>query len=86
MSWFSFVKAVVRGEHKLAPSTWFMGIFTVLYTLSPIDLFPEFFLPIIGYIDDLGMWGLFLALAGREKSRWEVTVAQEQPVHAERLS
>lgn len=86
MSWMSFIKAVFKGEHKLAPTTWFMAIFTVIYTISPIDFFPELLLPIIGYIDDIGVWGLFIALAGREKSRWEVTVAQERPVHADRLS
>ena len=86
MGWMSFTKAVLKGEHKLAPTTWFMAIFTVIYTVSPIDFFPELLLPIIGYIDDLGVWGLFIALAAREKSRWEVTVAQEQTVHAERLS
>lgn len=86
MGWMSFIKAVLKGEHKLAPTTWFMAIFTVIYTVSPIDFFPELLLPIIGYIDDLGVWGLFIALAAREKSRWEVTVAQEQTVHAERLS
>ena len=84
MSWWSFTKAVFRGEHKLAPTTWLMGAFTVVYTISPIDLIPELLLPIIGYIDDLGVWGVFLALAAREKSRWEVANAP-QTVHAERL-
>jgi uncharacterized membrane protein YkvA (DUF1232 family) len=85
VSWTSFIKAVFRGEHKLAPTTWFMGIFTVIYTISPIDFFPDFIVPIIGYIDDLGMWGVFIALAAREKSRWEVAVAESSTVHAERI-
>lgn len=85
MSWWSFVKAVLRREHRLAPTTWGMFIFTVVYTVSPIDFVPELVLPIIGYIDDLGLWGVFLALAAREKSRFEVA-SQPSEVKAERLA
>jgi uncharacterized membrane protein YkvA (DUF1232 family) len=85
MSWWSFFKAVVHGQHKPAGTTWAMGIFTVLYTIMPVDIFPELFFPVIGYIDDIGFWGVFIALAAREKSRWEVANAP-QTVHAERLA
>ena len=85
MSWFSFVKAVLRGEHKLAPTTWVVGVVTTLYAVWPLDVLPDV-VPFLGQLDDLGLWGVLIALLAREKSRWEVTVAQERPVHAERLS
>lgn len=84
MSWMSFIKAVVKGEHKLAPTTWFMAVVTVIYTVSPVDFIPEILLGPFGLADDLGMWGLLLALAAREKSRWEVANAP-QTVYAERI-
>lgn len=84
MGWWNFMRAVVRREHTLAPTTWLGFIVTVVYTLSPVDLIPELFLGPLGLADDLGMWGIFLVLAAREKSRWEVA-QQPQTVHAERL-
>jgi len=85
MSWWCFIKDIAHGAHKPAGTTWAMAVFTVIYTLSPVDFFPELFLPVIGYIDDLGVWGVLIALAAREKSRWEVASAARMP-HADRLS
>jgi len=85
MSWWNFIKDITRGEYKPAGTTWAMAAFTAIYTVMPIDFFPELFLPVIGYIDDLGVWGVFLALAAREKSRWEVAKADNLQ-HAQRLS
>ena len=31
MGWTSFIKDVFRGNYRLAPTTWFMGILTVVY-------------------------------------------------------
>jgi len=69
--WGKFVKAVFKGEWKLSPLSWAAAIGTVLYVLSPIDFVPEAFIPVVGYIDDLGLWGVMTLLAAREKSRWE---------------
>ena len=44
MSWWNFIKAVFRGEHKLAPTTWIAAVVTVIYTISPLDFIPELFL------------------------------------------
>jgi len=85
MSWWKFIKAVFRREHKLAPTTWIAAVVTVIYTISPIDLIPELFLGPLGLIDDLGVWALLLSLAAREKSRYEVAVHGAEYVKATRL-
>ena len=85
MSWLNFIKAVFRREHRLAPTTWVMAIVTVLYTVWPIDFIPDF-VPIVGQLDDLGLWGVLLALAAREKSRFEVATHGGEYVKATRLS
>jgi len=69
--WGRFAKAIFKGEWKLSPMSWIAAIGTVIYVLSPIDFVPEAFIPVIGYIDDLGLWGVMTLLAAREKSRWE---------------
>ena len=69
--WGNFFKAVWRREHKLAPMTWVTAIGALLYTISPLDFIPEILLGPIGLLDDAGIWGIAIALAVREKNRWE---------------
>lgn len=71
MSWWKFFQAVRRGDHKVSPMTWFTAIATVIYTISPIDLIPDLLFPIIGFADDLGLWGVTYMLLNREKVAWE---------------
>ncbi len=78
--WWSFAQAVRRGEHRLSVTTWLTAVTAVLYTLLPIDLIPELFLGPFGFIDDLGLWGVFLTLATREKQQWESTLRHTSPV------
>jgi len=86
MSWWNFVRAVFKGEHKLAPLTWVTAVVTVIYTLSPLDFIPELFLGPLGLADDLGLWAVLIGLAAREKSRYEVAVHGGEYVKATRLS
>ncbi len=69
--WGKFLKAILKGEWKLSPMSWVAAIGTLMYVVSPIDVIPELFLPFIGYIDDLGLWGVMSILAAREKGQWE---------------
>ena len=85
MGWWTFTKAVFRGEHKLAPTTWIAAVATVIYTISPLDFIPELFLGPLGLVDDLGVWAVFLSLAAREKSRFEVAKHGGEYVKATRL-
>jgi len=57
-----------------APTRPTAAIGTVVYVVSPIDVIPELFLPFIGYIDDLGVWGVMSILAAREKGQWEASL------------
>ncbi|WP_084038881.1 YkvA family protein [Demequina sp. NBRC 110053] len=75
--WWKFFQAVRRGEHKLAPTTWLTAVAAVIYTLSPVDLIPELLLGPLGFIDDLGLWGVVVMLATREKNEWEARLSQQ---------
>lgn len=68
--WGRFVRAVLSRRWKISPLSWLGAIGTIIYVLSPIDVIPELFLPDVGYIDDLGVWGVMMLLANREKARW----------------
>ncbi|WP_061963051.1 DUF1232 domain-containing protein [Demequina aurantiaca] len=75
--WWSFFKAVRTGQYKVAPMTWLAFAGTIAYTLWPIDFIPEAFLGPIGLIDDLGLWGVMLMLATREKQKWEAQLERD---------
>lgn len=67
--WRAFFGAVRHGEFKISALSWLALAGTVIYTISPIDLIPDF-IPIVGYLDDLGLWGVMVLLATRERQRW----------------
>jgi uncharacterized membrane protein YkvA (DUF1232 family) len=72
--WWSFLKAIKNREHKVAPTTWVVGLAALVYTVVPIDLIPELVLGPLGFADDLGMWAIFAALFAREHGRWRAEV------------
>lgn len=67
---FRFLKAIKRGEHRVAPTTWAAGIAAAVYTVVPIDLIPELVLGPLGLADDAGIWTIFAVLSTREYTRW----------------
>jgi uncharacterized membrane protein YkvA (DUF1232 family) len=76
---WSFLKAIKNGEHRLAPTTWIVGIAAVVYTISPIDLIPELVLGPLGFADDLGLWGIVALLFARERGRWLAGLGSRPP-------
>jgi uncharacterized membrane protein YkvA (DUF1232 family) len=75
--WKAFFTAVRRGEFKISGLSWVALIGTLIYTVSPIDLIPEIVFPVVGYIDDLGLWGVMTLLANRERQRWLAQLSAE---------
>jgi uncharacterized membrane protein YkvA (DUF1232 family) len=69
--WGTFAKAVLTGKHALSGWSIFAVIATVLYTVSPIDAIPELLVGPIGFIDDLGLWGVLVAILRWELGRFE---------------
>ena len=69
--WWSFLKAIKNGEHRLARTTWIVAIASLIYTISPIDLIPELVLGPLGYVDDLGLVSIAVSLFIREQRRWQ---------------
>ena len=47
--------AIKNKEYKLRLSTKLWFLFALLYLISPIDLLPDFLLPIIGFGDDFAL-------------------------------
>lgn len=73
--WGKFAKAVLRGDYKLSPWTYFYAIATIIYTIWPLDLLPDYILGPVGMIDDLGFWGVLLAILRWELGRFEKSLA-----------
>lgn len=72
--WGRFVRAIVKGQWKISPVSWIAVVGTLVYVISPIDAVPEIIVPFVGYVDDLGLWGVMSVLAAREKGRWEASL------------
>lgn len=52
-------------------------VFAVLYVVTPIDVVPEAFLPVLGWLDDIGVVGLALFHLGRVTKRYQLADANE---------
>jgi len=75
--WWRFLKAIKDREHRVAPTTWIVGIAAAIYTVAPIDLIPELILGPAGFIDDIGFWAVFAVLFVREQRRWQAGLGSE---------
>ena len=65
-----FLKAVKDRQHRVAPTTWVAAIAAAFYTFAPVDLIPELVLGPLGFVDDIGLWGILAILFAREQRRW----------------
>lgn len=80
---FQFLKDVKQKNYPETPwKTLAAMIFTILYIVNPLDLIPDF-IPIVGYLDDLTVFGLALKLINKdlefyESWRLEQKTAEEQ--------
>ncbi len=74
---WSFLKAVKNREHRVAPTTAIAAIAAVIYTFAPIDLIPELVLGPLGFVDDIGLWGILAVLFAREQHRWQTGQAAQ---------
>lgn len=76
---FQFLKDVKQKKYPETPwKTLAAMIFTVLYIINPLDLIPDF-IPIIGYIDDLAVFGFVLKLINKDLESYQKwKLAQKQ--------
>ncbi|TGE28379.1 YkvA family protein [Hymenobacter metallicola] len=74
------VKSYVSGAYRqIETQTILSGLGVLLYTLSPIDLVPDF-IPVVGFLDDLSLMSWFVGSFQEEITRfreWEQTHAAE---------
>ncbi|MBZ9787701.1 DUF1232 domain-containing protein [Psychroflexus sp. CAK57W] len=68
---FQFLKDVKQKKYKKTPwKTLAAMIFTVLYIINPLDLIPDF-IPFVGYLDDLTVFGFVLKLISKDLESYE---------------
>ncbi|TGE16396.1 DUF1232 domain-containing protein [Hymenobacter elongatus] len=74
------VKSYVSGAYRqIETQTILSGLGVLLYTLSPIDLVPDF-IPVVGFLDDLSLMSWFVGSFQGEITKfreWEQTHADE---------
>jgi uncharacterized membrane protein YkvA (DUF1232 family) len=77
--WWRFLRAVKQRRHRVAATTWVAAIAAVVYQVAPIDLIPELALGPLGFVDDIGLWGIFAILFAREQHRWQNGLQAKSP-------
>ncbi|NEV93803.1 DUF1232 domain-containing protein [Psychroflexus sp. YR1-1] len=77
---FQFLKDVKRKKYKDTPwRTLAAMIFTVLYIINPLDLVPDF-IPFVGYLDDLTVFGFVLKLINKDLESYEEWRLEREPI------
>ena len=60
MAWRYLRSNSVPGNGKLGYIV--VSAIVVIYIIAPIDLFPELFIPVFGYVDDIGLIPAFFGI------------------------
>ena len=71
---FRMVKMWKKGEYPMKSVDIILPLLGLLYVLSPIDLLPDFILPVIGIMDDLAVLSLAIPKLIKEVDKfllWE---------------
>ena len=64
------VKAILKGEYRIALGSLALLIAAVIYVISPIDAAPDF-LPFIGWLDDVSVVGIIFKILEDMISKFE---------------
>lgn len=75
---FRMVKMWKKGEYPMRSIDIILPILGLLYVLSPIDLLPEFIIPVIGVMDDLAVLSLAIPKLIKEVDKFLLWEAQQK--------
>ncbi len=75
-SLWGMLKDVKSGKHKLSVFSYVAAFLALLYTVSPVDVLPDF-IPVLGWIDDGVVWLLVLQQLRKELNRYNESLEKE---------
>ena len=77
---FQFLKDVKQKNYPETPwKTLAAMIFTILYIINPLDLIPDF-IPFVGYLDDLTVFGFVLKLINKDLTSYEEWKIEQESI------
>ncbi|MFO7744083.1 MAG: YkvA family protein [Psychroflexus sp.] len=77
---FQFLKDVKQKNYPETPwKTLAAMIFTILYIINPLDLIPDF-IPFVGYLDDLTVFGFVLKLIKKDLTSYEEWKIEQESI------
>lgn len=75
---FRMVNLWRKGLYKTNSMDLILPLLGFLYVLSPIDLIPDFFIPVIGILDDLAVLSIALPKMMKEVDKFLLWEAQQK--------
>lgn len=69
---FRMMRSIAQGEYKVIPvATIIAVLIAIAYMVLPADMIPDM-IPFLGYVDDVSILALCLALAQRDITAYEI--------------
>jgi len=75
---FRMVKMWRKGAYPMKSIDIILPLLGILYVLSPIDLLPEFVIPVLGVMDDLAVLSLTIPKLIKEVDKFLLWEAQQK--------
>ena len=75
---FRMVNLWRKGQYKTNSMDIILPLLGFLYVLSPIDILPDFFIPVIGVLDDLAVLSIALPKMMKEVDKFLLWEAQKK--------
>lgn len=82
-TFFVMLKATLSGKYKMSLGAYLWPVAFVLYLLSPIDMIPDFLVPLLGFGDDAAFFLFVTYRLRKEVKNYRLSIETPAPKQTE---